>query len=803
MRRLICLLLTAVLLSAAFGALAENIASPVDALGKRVERVTVNVEHSLDHLTVANPTQMKGHFFTNQWDNDTSDIDVRTLLEGYNLIEFQGDDGQFKADPTVVSGVMVTENAQGDRSYILALNNDLYYSDGSPITAWDYAFSFLFSIDTRINDLGGVADSRDYLQGCREYILRTAELKGTRLIQQDGRTVEQVETVRVTADETMDFAQVLGDRTEMTLARNLENELILLPEDKAVEDALLVHVDARGIIQDWHYEDGVRMFADGSHAVLSGVRVTSDSTLIITVDHEYLPFFYEMGMLYSAPYPIEAIAPGVEVRDDGKGTYLANAKEQPKPLENPDAPMFRVENLKVSLLDPETGYLCRPSVSSGPYKMLSFDGTTVEFEINPYYKGNSRGQKPTIPRITFTRADNEDMVEKLATGEFDLLNKVAKASTLDEALALVQSGSYVKTEEDDTRILETEYVSSNGYSFVNYPRIGLSFISFCCEQESVRSQAVRQAIAWCMDRDLLTRDYTGGYGLRVDGFYGLGQWMFGIVEGTMAPPVAQPEDPNNAGAWKAYEDELAQWNALSLDELTAYTLDLDRARRLLDQDGWKLNDQGIRERDGVALDLRMIYPEGNRMAESFEKHLIPNLEKVGIRLTLIPAPVKELLSVYYGLPEFASGYKVSPELMNEKGERSIDMIYMGSNLEIVFDPSIHFAVEEGRRNWQGTQYDDPWLYDLAWNVSHTEPGNVLEYMRRWVAFQERFNETLPMLPIYSNVYFDFAIGELQNYDVSRAITWGHAIVGAYLQDGGAAAQTEGQKADDGTLEVIE
>ena len=103
---------------------------------------------------------------------------------------------------------------------------------------------------------------------------------------------------------------------------------------------------------------------------------------------------------------------------------------------------------------------------------------------------------------------------------------------------------------------------------------------------------------------------------------------------------------------------------------------------------------------------------------------------------------------------------------------------------------------------------DQKLFDLAWDMTHTEPGQVLEYMQRWVTFQEYFNETLPMLPIYSNVYFDFFIAELQNYNVGETVTWGQAIVGAELTEGGAAPESEAQdngleEADDGELEVID
>ena len=41
---------------------------------------------------------------------------------------------------------------------------------------------------------------------------------------------------------------------------------------------------------------------------------------------------------------------------------------------------------------------------------------------------------------------------------------------------------------------------------------------------------------------------------------------------------------------------------------------------------------------------------------------------------------------------------------------------------------------------------------------------------------------LPMIPVYSNIYFDFYPRELQNYDILYYITWGDAIVPATFED---------------------
>ena len=595
---------------------------------------------------VGNPTRMQGNFFTEMWGNDTSDIDVRDLLHGYNLIMWDGPGGgMFTVDPTVVTGVAVMENEAKDRSYILVLADDLYYSDGSKITAWDYAFSFLFSIAPEIYGTGGVPIRREHLLGYEEYL--------------------------------------------------------------------------------------------NGAGYLSGVRVLADDTLEITIRHEFLPFFYEFGLMQCNPYPIKEIAPGVVVRDDGRGVYLAN--EDPNVTE----PIFTAELLQTTVLGAE-GYLSHPKVVSGPYTMDSWDGTTATFTINPYYKGNHDGAVPTIPHLLYTLADNETMVDQLARGEFDLLDKVTRADSIMAGVELV----------------------SNGFRMSNYPRIGLSYISFCCERPAVASTAVRQAIAWCLNRDQLTQDYVSGFGLRMDGYYGMGQWMYRLVTHSMEPPV-DADDPD-------YDQKVAEFEALNLDGLTAYTADTARAAAILDADGWRLNSEGIREKNGTALNLTMIYPAGNAILSSFEANLVPNLNEVGIRLQLQPVEMTELLEMYY-----------------QQRARDVDMIYLASNFALVFDPSVNFVVNSnGEKNWSYTNHTDEKLYELAREMRETEPGDVLTYCRRWIAFQERFNETLPMLPIYSNIYFDFFVDELQNFAVAEKATWGEAIVAAYLGESGGGAADE-------------
>ncbi len=597
-----------------------------------------------DRLTVGNTTAMRGEFFTSLWGNATSDIDVRDLLHGYNLVMWDGENGMFCEDPSVVKNIVVTEDEEGDRSYTLLLQDDLRYSNGIAINAWDYAFSYLFSISAEVAEIGGTP-------------------------------------------------------------RRMEQFL------------------------------GYEAYASGQAKVLEGVHVADDDMIVITISHEYLPFFYEMGLLSCNPYPISVIAPGVTVRDDGDGVYLANEDETVQ------EPVFTAELLKETVLDPETGYMSHPSVVSGPYTLTSWDGEVAEFAINPYYKGNADGEKPTIPTLIYTMSQNETEMEDLISGKFGLLNKVTRTDVITSGIAQVGD------EQQNIKMSD-------------YPRCGLSYISFACEKATVSSETVRQAIVRCLDREQLTADYTGNYGTIVNGYYGLGQWMYGVVAGTTAPPVTPPEDEKDQKAQDEYLEKLAAFEALNLDNLTEYTLDTETAASLLEQDGWILNDEGLREKDGVVLDLKLIYPEGNQIAEYLEKHFKANLEQVGIRLTMEALPMGELLSHWY-----------------RQTERDEDMIYLASNFDLLFDPSVYFN-DEGE--WAYTSLADEKLYEEAISMRKTEPSDVLTYIQHWIGFQERFNQTLPMIPLYSNIYFDFYTGYLQNYRISQNATWGEAIVGAYL-----------------------
>ena len=140
---------------------------------------------------------------------------------------------------------------------------------------------------------------------------------------------------------------------------------------------------------------------------------------------------------------------------------------------------------------------------------------------------------------------------------------------------------------------------------------------------------------------------------------------------------------------------------------------------------------------------------------------MPYLKEAGIKLTLIPMTMKELLYSYN----------------NEKELDQIDMFYIGDDFNIEFDPQLFFLAGDPEAPYADTlAWAHTQMREYAHKMCETEPDNALDFVKKWIIFQEQLSDLLPLIPVYSNVYFDFYTSDLTNYDILYYITWGDAIV---------------------------
>ena len=122
------------------------------------------------HITGGNTTKVSGDFFTSLWSNNTSDIDVRTMIHGYSPVVWDSQ-VDFVLDHMVVESVEgAADGANTD--YIVNLQQDLVYSDGqTPITAADYVFSYLLCASNEVAQLGAETKQYEHIVGYERIFL--------------------------------------------------------------------------------------------------------------------------------------------------------------------------------------------------------------------------------------------------------------------------------------------------------------------------------------------------------------------------------------------------------------------------------------------------------------------------------------------------------------------------------------------------------------------------------------------------------------------------------------------------------
>ncbi|MBQ6645181.1 MAG: hypothetical protein IJM56_00695, partial [Clostridia bacterium] len=441
------------------------------------------------------------------------------------------------------------------------------------------------------------------------------------------------------------------------------------------------------------------------------------------------------------------IAPGVSIADDGEGIYIVD-----------EDGAFSAELLSRTILDENTGYRSHPALTSGPYKLVSYANGEAVFELNPYYPGDYRGAKPTIERVTFKCMPADEMIAALESGEVTVINKATGRELIDEGIALCDSGA--------------------GVNFTSYARTGVGLISLNLDSGLLTDVNVRRALAYGIDKDELTSETVGDYGAATNGWYGLGQWMPSVLNGTIPYPVTKP-DESDAAATAAYEKSLAKWQSLSLNSLDIYGRDVDVAGELLAEAGWSLNEQGgdyDQERDSLRfregedglepLSLKLAYPEGSAVGKALEQMLPAQLAELGATVSVESVPLGELLPQYY-----------------HTAECKFDMIFMATNFDLLYDPSQQFGLnEDGEHVWTYTGLADEELYRLAVRLRKIKPGDLFDYCEKWLEYEMRFMEILPAIPIYSNYYFDFYSEDLSNYAINANTSWPQALNAASIAE---------------------
>ena len=211
-------------------------------------------------------------------------------------------------------------------------------------------------------------------------------------------------------------------------------------------------------------------------------------------------------------------------------------------------------------------------VGSGRYMLKQWDkGQQVIFEANPDYYGEA----PKMKQVTILFMDEDAAFAAVKSGQADAA--YTAASYADQAVA-------------GYGLLSCETVDNRGFNLPAIPA-GQTKDGLAVGNDFTSDVRVRRAISLALDREEMIENVLNGYG-------------------SPAYSVC---------------DKMPWYN-----DAAEVPFDREEAERLLDEAGWKLGTDGIREKDGVKAVLEFIYPASDSVRQAMAVDTANQLKEIGI-----------------------------------------------------------------------------------------------------------------------------------------------------------------------------
>lgn len=353
-----------------------------------------------------------------------------------------------------------------------------------------------------------------------------------------------------------------------------------------------------------------------------------------------------------------------------------------------------------------------PTAFSGPYVITDYDESAYAYTLtrNPNYPGNYEGQTANIETVILKHIPEDTLIDQLKTGAVDVITAIGDGATIEAGLDLVDEGEF---------------------DYITYPRAGYGMISFKCNQGPTQFTAVRQAIMYLIDRNAFAQTFTGGHGTVVHGPYGAQQWM-------------------------------VNEHAEEIDALNSYSYSPESAIAVLEEDGWVYNEdgsdysgEGIRHKkldDGTYMPLIIEWfsSENNSVSDLIVTSLQnnPDLAAAGMKINQTVGTFSDLLINYY----------------DNSTENPYQMFNLASGFGNPYDVAYSFEPGSASNITALTGEEGQAIYDLAVAMNQVAEDDDVAYGEAWLKFIQKWNELVPEVPLYSNIYHDFFSSRVHDWD---------------------------------------
>lgn len=236
-------------------------------------------------------------------------------------------------------------------------------------------------------------------------------------------------------------------------------------------------------------------------------------------------------------------------------------------------------------------------VGSGRYLLKQWDrGQQVIFEANPDYYGEA----PLMKQVTVLFMEEDSAYLAAQSGQADLV--YTSASYVETAAGEVQGGDSSSSADSASRfyrtgqipgygLLSAETVDNRGF---NLPAISSGSVSASgvpLGNDFTSDVRVRRAMNVGIDRRRMIDEVLNGYG-------------------SPAYSVCDKMPWYQEAAQVDYQPE--------------------EAKRLLDEAGWTMGEDGVRQKDGVKAGFNLLYPAGDSVRQALAFHTADQLKELGI-----------------------------------------------------------------------------------------------------------------------------------------------------------------------------
>ena len=479
-------------------------------------------------------------------------------------------------------------------------------------------------------------------------------------------------------------------------------------------------------------------YRNGETNVLSAVRLYDEKTFSITIaktgedgETSYLPYYYDLT--YAGMQAVNLtywFGEGWSVKDDGEGVYFVNA----------DGKEFTAETVGETVTAGR--FATGNRVTAGPYNLVSFDESSREIvlEVNENYNGNFEGQKPGIKKLVIVKTSDDTVMDMITTGQIQIYSQIADGSQVNAVLDLIEAGTIDSSPSQ-------------------YDRAGYGYFGFACDLGPAQFTEFRQAIAYLLNRVEFAQTFCQGWGSVVHGPY--------CTAFTMTAKTDIDKKVNH------------------------YDYNPEKAVELLKQAGFVYNADGSDYVDGSGeVRYAKVTEEQAKYYESFNKVLADGTILMPATLNWASSEgnsVSALLTTMLASSDATKAAGVSivktemtfPNLLGNMYRQ--DIYGVGSDFSVPTYNMFNLAT-----GYNGGVYDesynwttDPEYIEQGYNVQHlydkeldklsmdmvygVEPGDEATYLSLWEKYIIRWNELLPMVPLYSNVYVSVYPNTIDNY----------------------------------------